>query len=328
MKQDNGNLLEFLDKNNIKFTESVNLQKITYFKSGGTVDVFISPENTDLLSQLIRYLNEVNLEFKILGASTNCIFLDETDINIIVSLRSLKQVKFNLIDEEVYAETGVMLPKLVRKLKDNAVAGFEGLEGIPATLGGAIFMNAGSYGYEISDCLIEVVFMNEDGSISTLSKDNCKFKYRESIFKNTYKNKIIIAAKFKFKFGDKDKIDKKISFYQNHRHKILEYTYPNVGSVFITHDIYKELAKKSFIYKLVLIFMRTFVHRIIRAKTNFLLNQVTFRFFGIKDYLDVVSEKTMNVVVNRHTGTRKIIDYINKMHTLIGRNISIEIEII
>ena len=324
----NSSLLQFLNKNKIKFDTDVELKKITYFKSGGVIDFFIAPEGIDMLSLTISFLNNNNLKFKVLGASTNCIFLDETNIDIIVSLKNLKQIEFNFDDMEVNVEAGVMLPKLVRKLKDNSIVGFEGLEGIPATLGGALFMNAGSYGYEISDYLTKVTFMNEDGSLSNLTKDDCLFKYRESIFKNSYNGKIIIKAKFELKIGDKNKIEKKISFYHDHRYKTLEYKYPNVGSVFVTHDIYKELAKKSLLYKAVLIFTRMFVHRIIRAKSNFLLNQITFRFFGIKNYLDVVSEKTMNVIVNRQIGTKKIIDYIDKVHNLIGKNIRKEIEII
>lgn len=322
------NLILFLDNHNIEYEKNIELEKITYFKSGGKINILLTPQDVEKLKLIVIFLNEKILQYKIIGGTTNCIFLDQTNIDIVISLKKFKSILFDSLNNEMIVEAGVKLPTLVAQLKNKSIEGFEGLEGIPAMLGGAIYMNAGSYGYEISDNLISITIMDKYGRIFQLTKEECIFSYRKSIFHEIHKDKIIIFIKFKIRKGNKIEIENKITFYYNHRRTTLEYKNPNVGSVFVTHDIYSEFAKKSFLYKIILFFMRTFVHRIIRAKSNFLLNIITLRFFGLNLYSDLVSKKTMNVVINNGTGTDKIIKYIDKVNLLIGADIRREIEII
>ena len=149
----------------------------------------------------------------------------------------------------IVAECGSLLPELSRFALHNSLKGFEGLEGIPGTVGAAIFMNAGAYGSEIKDTLSSVDVILKNGEIKNYKKDDLNLSYRNSIFRTSKKDEIILRGYFKVKFGDPLSMYNKMSLFHNKRHKYQEWMYPNLGSLY-SGSIYRLLAKKDLIFKI------------------------------------------------------------------------------
>jgi UDP-N-acetylmuramate dehydrogenase len=307
---------------------NVFLKKASYFLTGGVIRISIYPKNIVQLQKVINFLGDSKLSFYIFGATTNSVFCDNTDLDIVIFTGKLNCMKLHEGKMEFYAEAGSRLPKLCNELLKKSITGFEELHGIPGTIGGAVFMNAGCYGNDISKNLICVDYIDKDGLLKTVQRGQCGFGYRKSIFQKELKGVIIVGARFKYSFSHSNDIIDKMEKFHKHRHKFLEYSYRNVGSIFVTHDIYMELAKRHIPYRVLLFFMRVFFHKIFRIKTNKYLNYLTFFYFGLMDYMFVVSEWTMNVAVNRGHKTSMLVEYIEEIKRLTNFEIEVEIQVI
>ena len=130
----------------------------------------------------------------------------------------------------VEVEAGIVLGTFIMNLVNNSLGGLENLCGIPGTLGGAIIGNAGCYGSLISDYLVSVTYL-ENGTIKTISKNDCNFSYRDSIFKRD-KNKIILSCKFELNKSNKEDMLEVIKENTLKRKNSQPLEYPNAGSVF------------------------------------------------------------------------------------------------
>lgn len=312
--------LEKLDFFQIPYVSNYDLEKSSYFQTGDIAEIAVYPESVNHLKSIVNYFSDSDIDYLVFGATTNCIFKDNTKLDVIIFTTKMNSMS---IENDIYIETGVRLPKMCNIFAKESISGFEELQGIPATLGGAIYMNAGCYGNEISKHLISVQILTKDGRVKELQKKECKFGYRSSIFHEM--DCIILSAKFVKKNGNRERLLERISKLHKHRHSTLEYSYRNVGSVFVTHDIYMDLSKRSLTYKMALIFIRLFIHKAFRIKTNKLLNIVTFNFFNLNSFLAIVSIKTMNVVINNGAKTEVIEEYISKVQSLTGNRVEIEL---
>ena len=214
--------------NDIEIFENVDMSKFTSYKTGGIAKYFVYPKTIQSLIELMDYIKKNNVKYFLLGNGTNIIFTDNFYDGIIINLKKIKCLKIdkNLIN----VSSGYSLQKLVNEVSKNSLGGLEFASGIPGTIGGAIYMNAGAYGSSISDYLLDVTYL-EDGIIKTVSKDKLKFGYRTSYFKK-HKNIIILSATFKLYSSDKNKIVNKIKEYTEKRIKSQPLEYPNAGSVF------------------------------------------------------------------------------------------------
>ena len=219
-----------------------------------------------------------------------------------------------------------MLSRFVRKLAARGIRGFEGLEGIPGTIGGAIFMNAGACGYEISDNLIDINVLTEDGKIKCFLKKDLRFAYRHSIFKEENIG-IILNARFRIKYGNKNGINAKIKYFSDNRRTYQEHRYPNLGSIFATQDLYFEIAKHHLGYKVILYFIRK-LNIILRSIDNKLVNKTTCWYFSLRFKKQPFSDKTMNCLVNNNITTKEAIEYINIIKKLTKNSVPLENEIV
>ena len=310
-----------LEEKKIAYKEGYQLSKSSYFQTGGKVLLAIYPQSVCELEFLISYFTNKKLKCRIFGATSNCIFKDKTNLDYVIFTRKMRSISFEKNSFEV--ESGVMLPRLCNLLAKKGISGFEELQGIPGSIGGAIFMNAGCFGNEISKNLISVKVFNPDGKISEMSASDCKFRYRYSIFHNL--NYVILSARFRVAYSSTKRLMKRISFLHRYRHEILEYDYRNVGSVFVTHDIYSDFAKQKFQFKFVLYFLRLFVYKIFRVKTNIVLNKVVLKMFNLERYSGIISHKTMNVIVNNNTSTEQVEEYIKDVKKITKNRVEIEL---
>lgn len=208
--------------------ENVSLKDYNTYRIGGKTRYLVKPYNIDSLKELLNYIKNNNLKYIIIGNGSNIILPDSDYDGVVILLSKLNEIKIN--ENTVNAFCGVSLTYFVNELVKNNLGGLESLSGIPGTLGGAIVNNAGCYGQTISDKLDSVTYL-ENGEIKTINKEECNFSYRDSIFKKN-KNFIILSAKFKLDYKNKEEMLNIIKENMIKRNTSQPLNYPNAGSVF------------------------------------------------------------------------------------------------
>lgn len=176
--------------------ENVSLSKLTTLKIGGDVKALLYPNNMLGLLAAVKHCNKEGIQYKVLGHGSNILASDDDYDGLIIKLsRTLSDVFY--LDNEVFVEAGASLVALSDLSMKRSLSGLEWAAGIPATLGGAIFMNAGAYKVSMSDILSEVLVLKEDQFV-WMSNDECQFSYRTSIFQQN-PQWVILAAKLSLK---------------------------------------------------------------------------------------------------------------------------------
>ena len=212
---------------------SVNLSEVTTYRFGGFCKNFINIESEDELSDLENTIK--GKQNVILGKGSNVAFSDKEFYGNVLTP---KFEELTLSDNfEIKVGSSVFLPKLSRFFKDNSLSNGEFLIGIPGTVGGAIKMNAGAYGWEFSELLKDLrCFDLETFQIEILKKEELDFSYRKS---KNLDNKIILSATLTVEKGDKKIINKNLSDFNEKRKKSQPAAIYNAGSVFKnTSDYY------------------------------------------------------------------------------------------
>jgi len=204
------------------------LKKHTTYGIGGPADLMIFPKSKQDLIKVIEIINENKIKLTILGSGSNVLVSDNGIRGAVISLKnSLKQIE---VDENIlYAECGTMLGKIVKHAVKNNLIGLENLNGVPGTLGGALIMNAGAWGGEISENLIHVEVINLKSEIQKIQKKDLNFSYRQSSFN---KDDILLSAKFNLKKADKDIIKENFIEAQSGRKKSQPLNKRSAGSLF------------------------------------------------------------------------------------------------
>ena len=150
------------------------------------------PDTVEKAAALIKFLNENRIKKYFLGNGSNVIFNDDGFDGVIIKTSALNSVDID--GNTVKSGAGVLMTSLSKKVQEKGLSGLEFCYGIPGNVGGGIFMNAGAYGGEISQCLVSVDYLDEKGNLCTVSKDDCDFSYRHSNFmKNDW---LIVSATF------------------------------------------------------------------------------------------------------------------------------------
>jgi len=220
--------------------KNVFLKDYTTFKIGGKAKYFFVAKNRKEIIKAIKTAKKLKIPFFILGGGSNILVSDQGFNGIVIKCQ-MSNVKCQ--NRKIYAEAGVPLSLLVNVAIDNNLTGLEWAAGIPGTIGGAIRGNAGAFGNSIADIIEEVeVFDINDLKIKKIKKDDCKFSYRNSIFKKN-KNLIILSAKIKLKKGNKIQIRKIVKERIKYRKSKHPLKFPSAGSVFKNVDL-KKIPKK------------------------------------------------------------------------------------
>ena len=164
------------------FFPSYPLSGLTTFRIGGACTVLAVPKSTQVLSVLLSRLDSEGIPRVIIGNGSNLLAPDEGYRGVVIRTTALKEV--SVASHVLVADCGAPLSTIVRLANENDISGFSRLAGIPATLGGALFMNAGAYGDCIGDRVLSVCAVPAAGGVPlTLTRAECLFDYRESIFK-------------------------------------------------------------------------------------------------------------------------------------------------
>lgn len=213
----------------LDFEKNVSLKEHSTIKIGGPADYVAYPKTESALCALVDYLNDENIKYIVVGNGSNIVFSDEGFRGVVIITTHLKKIR--KIGNTVYAECGVSLTALAVYAQKHGLTGLEFAYGIPGTVGGAVYMNAGAYDGEISNILQKSTYF--DMSISKrcdLYKAGHKFGYRHSIYATT--GHVILSAVFELKAGEPDEIKAKMDGFMAARKEKQPLDYPSAGSTF------------------------------------------------------------------------------------------------
>lgn len=231
MKKTTNELFELIEQLNVgRCEKDVPLSKHTTYKVGGKAKVMIYPKNVDNLIKLMKMLKSQNIKHKVLGLGSNVLFSDEVYDGVIIRLSELDHLEF-FGRNKVRVGAGYSLMKLSLLTAKKGLAGLEFASGIPGTVGGAVFMNAGAYKSDMGYVVTEVKVLTPDLKIITLENKELNFHYRTS-FLQTHPGYICLEAVLKLTKGDKNALDEVIKERRQRRMESQPLEFPSAGSVF------------------------------------------------------------------------------------------------
>ena len=227
------NLIDFLGSNGILFEENVSGARLCSFHVGGNVSVVVHPKTAKQLSALYDYLYENEIKNILLGRGSNVVISDNGYDGVVVSLSELSSVDLDITDENcIIAGAGASMAVLANYACEVGLAGLEFAHGIPGSVGGGVYMNAGAYGGEIAGVLKScLVFDKSQGTLFVVENSKCDFSYRHSVFMDN-KHLIVVFATFELEDCESDEIKAKMNEYKAKRVVSQPLEYPSAGSTF------------------------------------------------------------------------------------------------
>ena len=205
------------------------MKKHTSFKIGGPAEVFLEINTTEELLKVTNYCKQKGVDFFVVGNGSNLLVADEGVKGVIIHLTG-KLAGARVEGDIVRAGAGLSLAALAAFTVEKELSGFEFAAGIPGSIGGAIYMNAGAYGGEMKD-VVTGVYLITDGELKHYSVEEMDFSYRHSML-HGLKNAIVVTVEFKFKPGKREDIEGKISELNAKRREKQPLDYPSAGSTF------------------------------------------------------------------------------------------------
>lgn len=219
-------LKSLLPNLDIKINEP--LKKYTYTKTGGNADFYITVRSVEETSMLVRYCTTHDIPVTYLGNGSNIIIRDGGIRGVVINLLEINHSHVD--DLRLIVGSGYPIIEASRDALANELTGLEFACGIPGSIGGAIYMNAGAYGGEVKDCLLEVTAINPLGEVIKLSNEEVCLDYRTSVFQDN--NCIILEAIFQLEKGNPSEIKALMDNLTDKRESKQPLEYPSCGSVF------------------------------------------------------------------------------------------------
>lgn len=209
--------------------ENVSLRTMTTLRIGGNARIVVYPKNILALTQVLREIKEVNAPYRVIGKGSNLLCSDD-DFNGVV-IRLDRTFTEHYFDHDVcYAEAGCSIIALAYDAMKNSLSGLEFASGIPGTVGGVTYMNAGAYKSNMAS-VIQEVFVYHDGQLTWMDVKDCEFDYRTSIFQK-HRDWIVLAVKMKLHEGNSDEIRALMDQRRERRMSSQPLEMPSAGSVF------------------------------------------------------------------------------------------------
>ncbi len=200
----------------------------TSFKIGGPADEFCEVTSEEEIKRLIDYASEKGMSYTVMGNGSNLLVADGGIRGLVIKVaRGFDEISVG--GEKITAQSGALLSRIASAAYRNSLTGLEFASGIPGTLGGGIYMNAGAYGGELKDVIESVTYL-DNGEIITKTANMLEFGYRKSSF--TDKDYIILSAELKLKKGNPDEIKEKTDDYRQRRTSKQPLDMPSAGSTF------------------------------------------------------------------------------------------------
>ena len=268
----------------MRYYQNLNLKHHNSFGLESVAKEIWFPENgKDLIDLILQLKND---KFYILSRGTN-VLLNKV-INKVVCLKFLENQTIDIENEYITVDSNCLLQTMVKKSISNNLGGFEGLKGIPGTVGSAIVMNAGSKDYAISDCLISLVTLNRNGDLNYYKKEDLNFSRRYSIIQDN--KDIIVKASFKLKRGVNQE---DLKYHTNSRKNIPHGK--SAGGIFVNWHELKPYEKK---------------------------------LIGLSDGDAIVSDKVNVIINKKNATCDNILNLIDKIKNIVKKPLKLEIKMI
>lgn len=219
-------LVQLVTEENVKKDKS--LKEHTYTKLGGKADYFVTPTTAVHVQEVVQFAKEKDLPFTLLGNGSNLIIKDGGIRGIVMYLGKLTNISVK--DTVLTAEAGALMADVSQVALNHSLTGVEFACGIPGSVGGALFMNAGAYGGETKDILTAATIVDETGKVREISVDELALDYRTSAIQT--KGYIVLDATFQLAAGESAPIKAKMDDLTNQRESKQPLEFPSCGSVF------------------------------------------------------------------------------------------------
>ncbi|ASV69648.1 UDP-N-acetylmuramate dehydrogenase [Cytobacillus sp. FSL W7-1323] len=204
------------------------MSKHTYIQVGGEAEIYVQPRNTEDAQKVVKFAFDKKIPLTLLGKGANVIISDHGLPGIVLNLNHFNDISVN--EKQITAGSGAEIIHVSRTAYEHGLDGLAFACGIPGSVGGAVFMNAGAYGGEISNVLTKVIALNTEGELLTLTPEDFDFAYRTSAFAK--KKLIVLEATFTLQKGNKADIKAKMDEFTFARESKQPLEYPSCGSVF------------------------------------------------------------------------------------------------
>ncbi len=285
-------LIQYCGEENVEINAP--MSKHTYFRVGGPVDILVTPSKVEDVAKVISACLEYNIPYIILGNGSNILVKDGGITGVVIKLEKLNNIVVN--GDEIKAESGALLANLSKAALENELTGAEFACGIPGSVGGAVFMNAGAYNGEMSQIMKEAEVIDQDGNILILNHDQLELGYRtSSVMQNGY---VVLSATVKLQKGDKNAIADRVNDLTKRREEKQPLEYPSAGSTFKRPEGY-------------------FAGKLIQDS-------------GLKGFTiggACVSEKHSGFVINKNNATAKdILDVIKHVQETVKKNFGVDLD--
>jgi UDP-N-acetylmuramate dehydrogenase len=202
----------------------------TTIKIGGPADLFIEPSSVENLEKLMELVIQYHIPWRVIGRGSNLLVSDKGIEGVVIKLGAGLD-HLTLSDQVISVGGGHSLVSLATIMSKKGFSGLEFASGIPGSVGGAVYMNAGAHGSDISRILKKAKILFEDGSISWLTNEEMKFSYRTSVLQKI-KPGIVIEAVFQLQQGEKGSIVAEMQKNKDYRKDTQPYNFPCAGSIF------------------------------------------------------------------------------------------------
>ena len=283
------NIIEVLERSNIgRVEKDVLLSKHTTYKVGGKAKAIVYPKNVTCLIKLMKLIKNNNVKYKILGNGSNLLFSDKDFEGVIIKLNEFDDIEF-FGKNKIRVGAGYSLMKLSLLAARKGLAGLEFASGIPGTVGGAVFMNAGAYKSDMGYIVKEVRVLTPDLKIITLENKEMDFHYRTS-FLQKHKDYICLEVVIKLEKGDKNALDEVIKERRKRRVESQPLEYPSAGSVFRNPE---GLFAGKLIEDLGLKGKMIGGAKVSEKHANFIINYKKAKSSDIKELIDLVHDKVL-----------------------------------
>ncbi|WP_027631997.1 UDP-N-acetylmuramate dehydrogenase [Clostridium hydrogeniformans] len=219
-------LKSLVGENNILLNEP--MKNHIYFKVGGPADIMVIPDTIEKVISVVNYCRDKDIPYFIIGNGSNLLVKDGGLRGVVIKLTELKDITVE--GEIITAQCGAELKNVSKAALDNYLTGFEFACGIPGSIGGAIFMNAGAYDGEMSYVTDKVVVLDNDGKILEVQRDDLELGYRTSVIMK--KGYVVLSVILKLKKGEHVTIDSRIKDLTKKREDRQPLEYPSAGSTF------------------------------------------------------------------------------------------------
>lgn len=220
------NLIQEFSQINIKKQEP--LSKYTFTHTGGKADWLAFPENVEQVQQLVKFVKKNDMPLTVIGNASNLIVRDGGIAGLVLIVTGMNQIKVE--GNNVVAQAGATYIKTTQVARDHSLTGLEFAAGIPGSIGGAVFMNAGAYGGETKFAVKSATIMLPTGEIQELTNEELDFGYRHSSVQDNHG--IVLEATFELKPGDKEEITAQMDELNARRATKQPLELPSCGSVF------------------------------------------------------------------------------------------------